>query len=502
MITLESPAESLARSRRRALGPGALLFALITVAVVVEATLPQAVVAVVIGVAVAGICLGSPWHGTILVLALSVLFPTPFSVHVAGATLTIGRVALYMLAVGWVVALHRSDASIRLRRSVFDIPMLVFLAVMVASIIANVPYLSHHDLVGAFRRTLVYGVDYFTLFWIVVSLLDTKERVERLVQVLAGLIGFTALLGVIEHFTHKNIFQELAPVLPARVNATIAALAQASLLVRGEPRVISTFEQPLVFGAALGLGFPLALALSLSASRTRRLSWALVAALDVVAMLFTFSRSVLVVGAISYIMFVLLAPSRRMRRWLLVSLVLGGLLVFGTEPSVRHITIAMWNLKPGSQVANTVTHRTEEVGPVLHAVAKRPLLGYGPRTFTSGELAREHILPPPGHAILDNAYLATLGSEGILGLIALALLLLASYAAAWKCFARAKSSSDLLLAIAFVSAVQGWVLMGAIADVYTFDAPPELFFVVLALIAVARRGFGPRREQTAAVCSA
>ncbi len=487
--TIQRPLPPAAELGRNRLGAVAMVLVIVAVAAVVGAVVPSGVLVLVLVLAGVALCLGSPWHGTVLVVALTLLFPTPFSVHLAGVTLTIGRFFLYVLAVGWVIALRRPNAAIKLRRSALDVPILVFLGIMAASTIANVPSFSHHDIVGAFRRMLVFGVDYFVLFWIVTSILDSRERAEQLVRIIAGLVGFTAVLGVIEHFTRRNIFQELAPVLPARVNATIAAMAQASVLVRGEPRVISTFVQPLVFGSVLGMGLPLAIALALASSGRERSLWGALSVIDLLAMLFTFSRSVLVLAATTWITFIVLAPSRKMRLWLFGGLVAAGIVLLGTQPSVRHITFAMWQLRPGSQVSNTVNHRLQEIGPVLHVVAKRPLLGYGPRTFTSGELARHHLLPPPGHPILDNAYLGTLGSDGILGLGALGLVLVAAYATGWKALAATEDFRGRLIVIALIAVVQSWVLMAFVADVYSFDAPPELFFVLAGILVVFRRGW-------------
>jgi O-antigen ligase len=472
-------------TRKRRIGAVITVLGVVALCVLVGAALPAAVVAVVLVLAGIALCLGSPWHGTLLVIALTLLFPTPFALYVGGSTITIGRFFLFVLAAGWLVALRRPGTNIRFRRTKLDVPMVAVLGVLAASTALNAPLLDHYELVGMFRRTLVFGVDFFLLFWIVASVLDTRERAEKLLRFVALLVGVTAVFGVIEHFTGRNIFQYLAPVLPAHVNATINALSQASALYRGEARAHSTFAQPLSFGVVLGMGLPLAIAFALRERGSSRLGWVLVSGLDVLAMLFTFARSTLVLAASTLVTFMLFAPTRRMRITLALAVAVGGLLLLATQPGVRHIVFAMWVLKPGSQASNTVNHRLQEVGPVLHAVSKRPLLGYGPRTFGYGELTK--VMTP--HATLDDSYLGTLGSMGILGLGAIVLLLVRAYGTGWKAFAAAREQRDRVLVLGLIAVVEAWALMGGVADVYTFYAPPELFFVLLAALAAIRRGW-------------
>ena len=408
-------------------------------------------IVVVLGLVALSICLGSTWPGLFVAISAALLLPTPFSVTIGTASLGVGQVLLLAFIFGWFAAWSRHDSRLAFGRTSLDLPMVMVLVAQALSTIVNTGQLSTRELVGAAQQLVVYALDYFLLSRIVVSVLTSRRRTELLLRYLAGIIAFIAALGVVEFFSHENVFL-LVPGLPQSLRNYVTQLAQAATLIRGIPRIHSTFEQPLVLGTALAMGFPLALAFAFRSKGGERLLWWLSTAVIAAAMLMTVSRSVYLLGALTVVAFALVLPRRRWRIGVVVAGVVlaGGLLA--ANPSLRAVASGIFSLKPNTQLSNTVTHRTEEIAPVWGDVLKKPVLGYGPRTFSATELAFDGLVPPRNNAgttnqtpVLDDTYLGMLGEGGVIGLGAMCILLLSVEVMAGKLVLTSRKPEDRVL---------------------------------------------------------
>jgi O-antigen ligase len=457
---------------------------------------PVALVLVVFGLALA---LGSAWHGLIGVLVAVMLLPVPFSIAVGPATVSFGRLLLFALAVGWFAQLRWRDRPFHLQRTPFDLPLLAILGAMAASTVVNLPELQGFEFVGAVRTIALYGIDFALLFWMVVSVLRSQARLLQLLRILTGLIVVTAGLGLVEFVTGNNVFEFIAPYMPGGVGRFIQQLAEASVLTRGSiSRVHSTFEQPLAFGVVLLLGLPLAIGLR-SIARERRgvIGWSVGTVLIGSAILTTAGRSIYLIAGISVLTMLVFLPDRRGRRTLLWSLI-AVVALFFSQANARDTMLNFFHPERGNgTLEGSVNARVADYDPLLTLVEKKPVLGYGPRAFSTDQLKQSGLVTDDANLVLDNAYLTQLAETGVIGLLSLISLLAVAWCSSWRSFRRAKNRDMAVIGLGLFIAVQSWILMGLFADTYAFNAPPKLFFVLLAAVAAARRLSGWPNDLTA-----
>lgn len=444
---------------------------------------PLALLVTIVGLAVTST---SSWHGLFAVVATVVLVPVPFSVALGPITVSAGRALLFALVGGWL--LQRRAGGPAVPRTPLGPPMFVLIAVMAASTVANTPRMAGFELAGAFRKLGLFGIDYVLLFLVAATVLTDARRLMHLVRFVAGLVVLTAVLGILEFATGRNVFELLTPWLPGGVGRFISELADASVLSRGRiTRVRSTLEQPLAFGSLLLLGLPLAIALSVSArERTARLRWAAGGVAIGAAVLLTAGRSIYVIAGLGVVTMLVRLPDDRARRSVLAVTTLVAVL-FLVQRDVRDTMFAFFQPRQSGVLEGSIESRVNDYEPVLQRVGERPILGFGPRTFAVDELRVNELLPNPDDLVLDNAYLGALAETGVLGLLALAGVLVTAATAAWRSARRACTEELATVGLALAVAVQSWVLMGFAADVYVFNAPPRVFFVLLAAVCTARR---------------
>lgn len=475
----------------------AALYAGVAITVAAAYVAPLLPVVVVLAALGVGITVGSPRHGVVVVVLATVLLPQPFSVSAGPITVSVGRLMLAALALGWLLHLGRSEPVLHNRRSPMDGAMLALLGTMLLSLIVNLPSLSDYEIAGALRKLLVFGFDYFLLFWIAMSTLRDRAQCLRLLRVIAALVSITALLGLVEYLTKRNVFEFLAPALPRSISQLLQAVVEDSSPALGRGlinRVRSTFEGPLAFGIVLVLTLPVVVSFTLSAGRHRtRLIWGAASAIIASAVLLTAARSVYLLMAATFLTFVLMVPDRRSRlRIVLASLAIVGL--FLLQPDVRRTMVAFFQPQRGVVLEGSLQARVDDFTPVFALVDERPFFGYGPRTFARDELLRNQLLVEQENLVLDNAYLGHLAEVGAIGILGLGALLAMAYVMAYRVVRLAPTREDHLIAIGLFAMVQSWILMGFAADVYVFNAPPKVFFVMLAVVASLRcqSGWQPR----------
>lgn len=451
---------------------------------------PVVLVLMVVGVVLA---VGSTWHGLLAVLFTTVLLPIGFSVRVGGVSVSIGRLLLLLLVVGWFASLRRPDRPFVPRRSPFDGPIVFLLAAMVLSALVNLPTMSSVAVYGVFRKIGLYGIDYFLLFWIALSVLTTEERIRRLLRVLTGVIVFTAVLGLIEHVSGRNVFDYLAPYLPQRLGQQVRSASQGFIPTRGLiNRARATFEQPLGFGTMLTMTLPFAAVFALVArQRVSRIAWGAGACLIGAAILLTAGRSIYVLAALTFLTMLIFLPDRK-TRLAAASIGLVIIAMFLAQADVRRTMLTFVSAKRGDALEGSVQARVDDYGPVIALLEERPLAGYGPRSFAPDSLRENRLLTAESNIVLDNTYLGTLAETGVVGLMALTSLLAVVYGSAWRALRASRTREQYLVRLALVVSVQNWILMGLAADTYQFNAPPRMFSLVMAAVAASRLDTGWR----------
>jgi O-antigen ligase len=115
----------------------------------------------------------------------------------------------------------------------------------------------------------------------------------------------------------------------------------------------------------------------------------------------------------------------------------------------------------------SISGRTDDYSIVGHFYSQRPLLGRGPGT-----------LIPDLYLILDNQYLYTLVTGGLLGLAAYVALHITALTLAWIALRRSRQAEDRHLCAALISAIVISMLVSATFDSLSFTT----FSFTLALV--------------------
>ena len=469
---------------RRLLGAGTVMFVVLAHTSAASPLGIGITVGVLAGTVAIALAMGNTWYGLIVTIVVTCCLPIPrFSI---GTTdLTAGRLLSFLVIVGWFAQRRWSGQDHKLRRTPLDGALLLLFVGLCASFIANFTKFQPFELDGAVRKTFLFGVDYLMLFWIASAVLNSRQRVLALTRVVGFTIALTGLFGVIEHFTGRNVLTFLNPFLPKQVASYLSQVDGINQIQRGYLiRIHSTIGGPVSLGCFLVMGVPICLGLRLAAESARGAFFWLVSALLIgSAILFTASRSAYLITGIAVFLFMLLVPEGRGRFGILAFAVL-IVIALVSQADVRNTahTFAHDN-SGGLQLAS----RTADYGPVLSLVNKRPIFGYGPRTFAPDEIDQNELLTDTKNRVLDNAYLDQLGEGGILGIVGLFSVLLTGSIVAFRAFRRAPDYQLKVISLGLFVAIVSWSLAGWIADEYIFGAPPRMFFVVLALACAARR---------------
>lgn len=418
-----------------------------------------------------------PWSRVLLVLLLVILFVPIRRYRIPGELpfqLEPYRVLVGLIVLGWVASLL-VDPRVRLRRSGFELPLGLIVAATIASIAVNPGRLA--DLQPTVLKALTFFLSFVVVFYLVVSVVDSRRALDLLVKTLVAGGAVVAVLAVVEARAGFTPFTRLDQILPF---LTPDPSFGGAIGRGGATRAYGPAEHPIALGAALVMLVPLAIYVVRTASKR----WWLAAAALVVGVLSTVSRTGVVMLLVVGLVFFWLRRREVTRLWpaLLPVLVITHFAVPGTLGSLKQAFLPQDGLvaeQRGSAGSCSSSGRVADLAPTLAEVGEKPFLGYGFGTrITTG--------PDFNACILDNQWLGTLVEVGVFGALAWLLLFLAVL----RRLGKAAKSDDSPL---------GWLLVAVTAGIaayavgmFTFDAlgfiqVTFLLFVLLGLGAAAAR---------------
>lgn len=219
-------------------------------------------------------------------------------------------------------------------------------------------------------------------------------------HVLAALMGSAAAvgaLGIIEHFSHWNLWGEE--------------------LVETPPRIVVTLNSPAVLGAFLGVGIVTAvMVLVWNGPRSLRRLSIVVLALAVPALFFTYTRGGMI--ATVAVASLLIAPRRQARRIAAGAAVCAAIFLWANWSEVSSSSLYQ---QRAADVVN-VRGRQIQAEAALDLAAQRPLLGWGYGQYDeaktksevdTGSLSEEALYFYTSH----NTFLTILVELGIAGIV-------------------------------------------------------------------------------------
>ena len=235
----------------------------------------------------------------------------------------------------------------------------------------------------------------------------------------------------------------------------------------GFRRVTGTAQHPIEFGVVITLILPVALHYAFQAKKGNRVwPWSAATAICFAVPL-TVARST-ILGLVTVVALLLLTWTWRQRRNALLLLPVGIVIVKTTTP---HLLGSILHLFTRASDDPSVQNRLGDYTAAGNYIAHSPIFGRGFFTFL-----------PQIYRTFDNQYLGILVEAGVVGFVALVLLLVGSCVTAFRIRMRARDEETRSLAYALMVSVAVAVVTFATFDAVAFPMCMGVTFVIIGSI--------------------
>lgn len=397
------------------------------------------------------------------------------------------RLFLLFLFVAWVAALLVGKAGVSAAGLGGPIALLFITAV--ASLLLNYTELTR---LGGTETEAIKPLTFFMGFLFVYMLVASTTRdldaIDRLVRILVGGGTIVAAASIYEASTYYNVFDHLNewfPFLEKQARDLDSARG-------GRLRVYGSSQHPIALGVALVMMIPLAVYLAERARTTWRSRAWLAAALTLAVGSFgTISRTIVVMGIVSMLAWVVLRRQQIQRFWPML-LALPVIVHFVAPGAMGAIWKAFFPKEGlvsslGGREGATGSGRFSDYGAARALWEEAPMFGNGPGSLAFVPVEAEQrmrdglqVVTAASNLIFDNQYLTMLVEFGIVGVVALAWL---SFGVVIKLGAAGKndhSPAGDLMALCAISCA-GFGASMFLYDAIAFIQVTLVFFVVAAL---------------------
>jgi polysaccharide biosynthesis protein PslJ len=376
------------------------------------------------------------------------------------------RLLVAFLILGWGSSLL-IDPRVRLRKSGFEGPLVLFIIGILASELTNPGRVASNSTDVA--KAMTFFFSFIVVFYLIVSVARSERHLIRFVKILVSGGALISVLAVIESRTGHNLFNDLGKVIPFLENANIPRPQGRGARLRS----YASAQHAIALGALLVMLIPLAVYLG---RKTRQRLWWLALGLLTVGALSTVSRTGVVMLLVVCVVFLWLRTAETKRFWPAVVplLVVVHFALPATLGPLKNSFFPEGGLI-NEQRASAGTYgsgRIADLGPSLHE-AKRTLVfgqGYGTRITEWGR---------SNAPILDNQWLGILLETGLTGLFGLLWL----FVRAVRRFGRAAKEDDSARGWLFVALTAGIAAYGVgmfTYDAFAFIQSTLILFVLLA----------------------
>jgi hypothetical protein len=387
----------------------------------------------------------------------------------------------YRLLIALVVPLWLAaalvDGKTRVRATGLEAPVLMFAIGVFLSLATNPGRVA--GLAEQVVKLNTFFASFFAVMYLVASVIDSREMLDRLIKVLVVGGGIVAILTLVEWQTGQNYFNDLERVFPL-LDFHPDVIPTTGL--RGDkPRAYGSAQHAIALGAALVILLPLAVYLW---KRTGKFAWMGLGGLMVMGALGTGSRTAVVMLVVSLVMFF------RYKREATIKLLPYLLPMFMVVQVAMPGTLGTFKgafFPKGGVIADeeagegSGTGRLKDVGPSLREWGQKPLFGEGFGTrLTSESDGMQNAI------ILDDQWLSSLLELGICGVAALVWMIVRALR---RLKFRARRSDDdyswLLTSLA--TGIAAYAIGMVTYDAFSFIQVTLLLFIFLGLGATALR---------------
>jgi O-antigen ligase len=423
------------------------------------------------------------WHQTILrwpaavALLISIMLFVPIGRYSIPINLPFGmdlyRIAVALVLAAWAGALL-VDPNVRMRRSPFEIPLLIILCATFGSIIVNISRVA--PLGSAVLKSITFFLSFFLVHFFLISVVRNRRTIENITKLLVAGTSVVAAFSIVEQRTHFNLFDHVGQVLPFLQFNGAGEMDRYGLI-----RAMGSSSHPIELGVLLAMAFPLGLALVFGSSRI----WSIPTAIVTIGAISAVSRTPIIVLLTAGLVLLWLRP-RDVRRLLPLAVPLVIVVKLAVPGSIATLKNAFFP-QDGLVQEQAVYHReadpllaggrVRQLGPMLNEASRKPLLGEGFATRQTG-----FNNPLRNAPILDNQWLGLLLEIGIVGLVGWAALFLGS-ARRLAAASRRRAGPDGWLPAAFAASIIGFGVAMFTFDGFAFIQATFVFWILISLSA-------------------
>ncbi len=339
-----------------------------------------------------------------------------------------------------------------------DLPVVIFLAVMVVVLIVNSPDFSIS--LEGFRAICQYMLWYF----LALQLIRDEKGAKGVTVFFVAVVGLMAIHGVYQYI--------IGVEMPA------GWVDQNEAGVR--TRVYSILTSPNIFGSLLTLATPMAVSLSLSSrSKGRKILFAFLALMMLASLVFTSSRGAWIGFGVAFMVYVLLKDKR-----LLVPGIIAMVLVIVLVPSVGNRITYMLSpeyiessLRGGRLVRWLTGLRILEFYPEglgLGHFGGAVAMNHGLSTIVDVEVVDTFYM--------DNYYLKTAVEAGIIGLIAFVMLMYQVFINGLRVVKLTEGDSFNSIACGILAGLSGVIVHNCVENVFEVPMMTTLFWLFAGVL--------------------
>jgi O-antigen ligase len=402
---------------------------------------------------------------TLLTAYLVLLLLVPSSL-VIGALGAAGSPAI-LLSAGFGLLMLTWHLTRRANPSPWARPVAIAAALFAASILVAYAVATSRPINGAelssADRGLITLAGWMGVLFLALYGPMTRERLDRLLIRLVAFVGFGAVLGIVQFYTgHTFVDQISIPGLSANQPAGTAFQRG------GFVRPAGMASHPIEFAVVMTMTLPIALHYAMAArheavSVVRR--WWPVAAIAL-AIPQSLSRTA-ILCFLTGMLVIAVGWTWRQRRAAIACILV---VLMGVYLAIPGMLGTLAGLFTGISNDGSAASRTDSYGLAWTFIEASPVFGRGFATFL------------PTYRILDNQYLGLLIETGLVGLIAIVILLSTTTVVGLTVARRATSPEDESLARALTATVVVAAVGFLTFDAFGFPQVPGLLFMVLGLV--------------------
>jgi hypothetical protein len=385
------------------------------------------------------------------------------------------RLVVLLVVGGWVGSLLVQRDTV-VRRTGLEAPIVAFCLAMVASVAFNVSRISDLDVMSEVIKTCTFFASFVLVAYVCASVLSTPSQRYYVVRVLVAGGAFVAACAIVESRTGFNPFDRLHRVMPL-LNFDAAGVPVTDDRA-GRVRAYASAQHSIALGAALAMLVPLAVYL---ARRDGQHRWWIAAALLLIGVLATVSRTAILMLLVEGIVLLALKPRevRRMLPLLLPALVAVQFAMPGTLTSLKTAFFPEGGIiaQQQSGAGTYGSGRIADLGPGLKEWSARPIQGQG-----FGSRITNLSDPKVNAPILDNQWLGLLLEVGALGVAAFGWMIIRAVRRLGR-IARRDVSSEGSLAAALAASIAAFGVGMVTFDAFSFIQVTFLLFILLGLAA-------------------